>query len=120
MKKFKILYTVCYVCAGLLFGAGCGALAWAYCDITWRITYHALQASPYSVLWYLLAFLPAVAAVAVLGRLLELRYLEEVEKSTAAPSQEKGEEDSAETPDEKGEEPAEEEVKKPADENTSN
>ena len=97
MKKFKILYTVCYVCAGLLFGVGCGALAWAYCDITWRITYHALQASPYSVLWYLLAFLPAVAAVAVLGRLLELRYLEEVEKSkTATPSQENGEQDGEE------------------------
>ena len=99
MKKFKILYTVCYVCAGLLFGVGCGALAYAYCDITWRITYHALQASPYSVLWYLLAFLPAVASVAVLGRLLELRYLEEVEnaKNPPADSQEPNAENGAET-----------------------
>ena len=103
MKKIKILYTVCYFCAGLLFGIGCGALAYAYCDITWRITYHALQASPYSVLWYLLAFLPAVAAVAVLGRLLELRYLEEVENAKNPPTaseEEPAAQEETETPNE--------------------
>ena len=100
MKKFKILYTVCYVCAGLLFGIGCGALAYAYCDISWRITHNALQASPYSVLWYLLAFLPAVAAFAVLGRMLEVRYLEEVENAKNLPSasQEPDAENETETP----------------------
>ena len=99
MKKLKIAYTVCYVCAGLLFGIGCAVLAWAYCDISWRIAYNALQASPTSVLWYIMAFLPAVAAVAVLGRMLETRYLEEVEnaKNPPADSQEPDAENGAET-----------------------